>query len=170
MNKFYETGKCEKDDEILANIYQTDKVVKKTYPIIDSKDYKDYLIGRETVVRIPKNQKTKQYWILSPQIVSNEERSIELIEVDQKKASITFTVVKDEIILPLIQSTFDSITNTWDVRLPLYDNKPSNLEDSLNTIEHKKILFQDGILYSETFKTMISDINQLYQKGISYNK
>ena len=170
MNKFYETGKNEKDDEIFDNIYQTDKVVKKGFPTIESKDYKDYLIGRETVVRTPKNQKIKRYWILSPQIVSSEEKSTEIIEINQKEASITFTVLKDEFVIPLIQSTFDSITNTWDVRLPLYDNKPSNLEDSLNTMEHKKILMQDGILYSETFKTMIADINQLYQKGISYNK
>ncbi|MBR2828105.1 MAG: hypothetical protein IKE70_02610 [Bacilli bacterium] len=171
MNKFYEKGKSEKDDEILENIYQTDKTVKNLYPISEDKDYKDYLIGKETIVKIPKNSKGKKYWILSPQLVSKEEKSIELIEVDQKKANITFSIVKDEIIIPLITSTFDTITNTWDVRLPLYDkNIPSNLDNSLKTIEHEKIVRNDGILYSETFKTMISDINQLYQKGINYNK
>ena len=171
MKQYYEKGKRQEDDNILNNLYQSDKNVLKEYPLMRTEQYKDYLIGKETVIRIPTKKETKRFFILSPQIVDSLEKSLVIIKVNQNDGSITFMLNNGEETTKLISATFDTITNTWDVRNQLEKyNKPSNLEESFNELSNTIVNNNDGIIYSETYKTMIDDVNRLYQKRQDYQK
>ncbi len=165
MKKNNELEISKKEELIFDNIYLADKIVQKTLPISQNEFYKDYIIGNQTIIRIPNQKQIKKFWILSPQIVDNEEKSIEAIEVNQRKASMTFIIYRETKTSSLMMVTFDSLACTWDVRYNLeMQNIPSNLNHSLQLLQNKKFDGVDGLLYSETFRTMIDDVNHLYEK------
>lgn len=158
--------KNEKENIIISNIYQADKTVSKDYPINKTEKYNDYLIGQTTFIRIPNNKMEKKYFILSPQSVESREKSLEVIEVNQNNSLISFYIKKEDSKLLLGTISFDSITKNWDVRSNFEGaNIPTSLEELLKEIELKSIFENDGIIYSETFNRMISDINNLYKSN-----
>lgn len=163
--------KKESENIIISNIYQADKTVSKEFPTSKKEKYDDYLIGQYTFIRIPRNKNEKRYFIISPQSVESKEKSLEVIEVNQTIPSISFYLKKEDSKIVLGKISFDSITKNWDVRSNLVkENIPTTLEELLNEIEMKTIFENDGIIYSETFNTMIDDINNLYKKDMAVKK
>ena len=156
------------DNNILENIYMTDKNVSKCFALNETSRYKDYLIGNETIVRLPKDKDLKRYYIIAPQTVDSEEESLEIIEVNQNMAKISFLINKDNYYHLLITASFDSLSKSWDVRKIHGKNRiPTNIEEALSEIESMNPFGEDGIIYSETFRKMMSDSNKLQENSLN---
>ena len=165
INKIYEKGKNEKDDEILNNIFMLEKNKDKLFKFSEEPTHECFYIGNNSFLKTPTEKSDKIFLIISPQTVEKDEGGIGLIIVDKEKAAISFFGVNTNNSELLFNASFDSNTFTWDVRNQISEekNKPSNIDSTLDEIENNKVLGVDGLLYSETIRGMISEIMDSYK-------
>lgn len=130
-----EKGKCEEDDLVLNEIYLGNYRAKTFTNFVETDNYIYYLSSNnpEFLVRVNKNEKIKEFTIIGFNPDKNTlptSHSKIVVETDVPKITMFGELHQTK---PVITSTFDSLTATWDVRYNLdTDNEPSNLTDALD--------------------------------------
>lgn len=157
-----EKGKCEDDDVILNELY-LGKHRAKTFPyFIETKNYIYYLQDDDPtiIVRVEKRLSSSEFIIVgfNQQHDADEEyasRTKIVVNTSDAKMSMFGEISQTE---PVMEATFDSLTDTWDVRYNLdVKNEPSNLTEALE--KYKK---RDPIHGPQLEKT-INDANTLFK-------
>ena len=156
-----------RDDNILENMYLVNKnkskLIKMGNELIPNIIH--YCISGNTYLKSPKDENTKEFVIVSHQTVDPFSRGVGFIKVNTNEARISFIALNGRYDELLLDAVFDSNTRSWDVRNHInVKNKPSNIYDTLDEVENNLILGEDGIIYSELFRNMIDDINNIYRK------
>ena len=136
-----EKGKCEEDDSILNEIYLGNCRARTFKKVIKTDKFIYYLPSDdpELLIRVNRDKRAQTFTIIgfNPNNKSSSPTSHSRIVVETGVPKISMYGELHQT-TPVITSTFDTYTATWDVRYNLdRPNEPSNLQDSLERYKQR---------------------------------
>ena len=109
------------------------------------------------------------FLLVCPQLVEPDKKGLAVMVGYKSKKMLDFYAMNDGR-QELLCSAQKNNENSWIIKDERNKVDVSDMDKVLEKIENSKVLGEDGILYSETIKTMIDDIKNVYKNNNKLSK